>query len=81
MDKKLTAIQTLIQDMEALKKTKLYENSFKAINDCIALAYAQLDEEKENLEDAFTYAWTMKNQTDNDLFTESNHYFKETYKN
>jgi hypothetical protein len=38
MTKKLTSIQTLIQDMETLKKTKLYQGSFKAIDDCIALA-------------------------------------------
>jgi hypothetical protein len=49
MTKKLTSIQTLIQDMETLKKTKLYQGSFKAIDDCIALAYAQLDDEKNQL--------------------------------
>ena len=44
----MEAIRELINDMEALKKTKLYENSFKAIDDCIYLAYSKIYQQ-ENL--------------------------------
>lgn len=40
-------IKELINEMEALKKTKLYINSFKAIDDCIFLAYAKLNQIKK----------------------------------
>ena len=79
MDKKLTAIQTLIQDMEALKKTKLYENSFKAINDCIDLAYAQLDKERLNIIEAHEAG--QIDSCDQSFEDEAIDYFKETYKN
>jgi hypothetical protein len=42
----MEAIRELINEMEALKKTKLYENSFKAIDDCICLAYNKLSEQR-----------------------------------
>lgn len=42
----MTAIEELIKDFELLKKTKLYEHSFKSIDDCIVLAYAALEKEK-----------------------------------
>jgi hypothetical protein len=32
-----------------LKKTKLYEKSFKAIDDCIDLAYSKLETEKQHI--------------------------------
>lgn len=48
---KQTAIQELIQEFEQLKKTKLYEKSFKAIDDCIFLALAKLPKEKEQIID------------------------------
>ena len=41
----MTPIQELIHEMESLKKTKLYQGSFKAIQDCIHLAYAKIDKE------------------------------------
>lgn len=44
----MEAIRELINEMEALKKTKLYENSFKAIDDCIYLAYSKISQQ-ENL--------------------------------
>jgi hypothetical protein len=46
-NKKLTPIEELIQEMESLKSTKLYDVSFKAIEDCIHLAWAKLEKEKE----------------------------------
>ena len=36
-----TEFQRLIDDLEELKSTKLYENSFKAIDDCIHLLYSR----------------------------------------
>lgn len=45
----MTPIQELIQEMEELKKTKLYKESFKAIDDCIYLALAKLQMEKKQI--------------------------------
>lgn len=44
-----TNIEELILRMEQLKATKLYQGSFKAIDDCIHLAYAMLEMEKEQM--------------------------------
>ena len=46
-----TEFQRLIDDLEGLKSTKLYENSFKSINDCIHLLYSRKNyfEKLENL--------------------------------
>ncbi len=52
---KQTAIQEIIQEFEQLKKTKLYEKSFKAIDDCIFLALAKLPKEEEQIIDAIRY--------------------------
>jgi len=46
----MTALQELIKEFEELKKTKLYESSFKAIDDCIFLVNFKLQKEKDNLE-------------------------------
>lgn len=43
----MTAVEELIKEMQQLKDTKLYQGSFKAIDDCIHLAYAKLELEKE----------------------------------
>lgn len=48
---KQTAIEELIQEFEELKKTKLYKDSFKAIDDCIFLAYNKLPKQKETIID------------------------------
>ena len=45
-EERKTPIQELIEEMESLKKHKLYEGSFKAIDDCIHLAWAKLEKEK-----------------------------------
>jgi hypothetical protein len=37
----MTEFQRLIDDLEGLKSTKLYENSFKVIDDCIHLLYSR----------------------------------------
>jgi hypothetical protein len=37
----MTEFQRLIDDLEELKSTKLYENSFKVIDDCIHLLYSR----------------------------------------
>jgi hypothetical protein len=44
---KQTAVRELISEMEQLKETKLYTGSFKAIEDCLCLAYAKLEMEKQ----------------------------------
>jgi hypothetical protein len=46
----MTGLQELIIEFEELKKTKLYENSFKAIDDCIFLTINKLEKEKQYLE-------------------------------
>jgi hypothetical protein len=48
-------ITDLIKDMESLKSTKLYEASFKAIEDCVNLAYLKLDSEEKLLKDFFEH--------------------------
>ena len=50
---KQTTIQELISEMEQLKETKLYTGSFKAIEDCLCLAYAKLEIEKQQIIDSF----------------------------
>lgn len=40
-----TALEELIEEFEQLKKTKLYAESFKAIDDCIYLSIAKLEKE------------------------------------
>lgn len=49
----MTPLQELIQEMEELKKTKLYPESFKAIDECIHLAWAKLSKEKEEIVEAY----------------------------
>lgn len=49
----MTPLQELIQEMEELKKTKLYPESFKAIDECIHLAWAKLSKEKEEIDNAW----------------------------
>jgi hypothetical protein len=63
-DKIKTPIEELIQEMESLKSTKLYEGSFKAIEDCIHLAWAKLEKEKEYAKENFSEGWLLfkKNQ-------------------
>ena len=51
---KQTAVQELISEMEQLKETKLYTGSFKAIEDCLCLAYVKLEKEEEQIVDAIT---------------------------
>lgn len=49
----MTAIDQLIQDMQELKKTKLYASSFKAIDDCIFLAQYHKKNEKQNIVETY----------------------------
>lgn len=48
-----TALEELIEEFEQLKKTKLYAESFKAIDDCIYLAIAKLEREKEMITEVY----------------------------
>lgn len=47
----MTSIKELIEEFEQLKETKLYKESFKAIDDCIFLANNKLNKEKQEIED------------------------------
>ena len=47
-----TSLKQLINEMQDLKKTKIFNNSLKAIDECIDLAYAKLEIEKEQIVDA-----------------------------
>ncbi len=75
-NKKQTAIQELISEFEELKKTKLYETSFKAIDDCIALAYNKLAMEKERIETAFDVAYSFDH---NNSDPSAEQYYDKTY--
>jgi hypothetical protein len=71
-----TPIQELISEMEQLKETKLYTGSFKAIEDCLCLAYAKLEKEKQQIIDAFIgYDSDTK-----DNLEVAEQYYKETFK-
>jgi hypothetical protein len=54
----MTEFQRLIDDLEGLKSTKLYENSFKAIDDCIHLLYL-----RKNYFEKLEILYTIKMQT------------------
>jgi hypothetical protein len=69
-----TAIEQLISEFEELKKTKLYGTSFKGLDDCINLAYAKLELEKQQIIDAVNsqkqLGWDEKGQE----------YYEQTFK-
>jgi hypothetical protein len=71
-----TPIQQLISEMEQLKKTKLYTGSFKAIEDCLCLAYAKLEMEKQQIIDAFI---GYDSDTEDNLEV-AEQYYNETFK-
>ena len=50
---KQTAIQELISELKQLKQTKVLAHSLNAIDDCIHLAYAKLEMEKQQIVDSF----------------------------
>lgn len=78
-NKQQTAIQELISEFEELKRTKLYQTSFKAIDDCIALAYNKLAMEKEQIIDSYKQG---KYDGDADTYTEfafAEQYYDETF--
>jgi hypothetical protein len=49
MEKIQTAIQELISELKALKQTKVLMPSLNAIDDCINLAYAKIEVEKQQI--------------------------------
>lgn len=55
---KKTPMEILIEDLEQLKKTKLYAESFKAIDDCIYLATANLELEKKEMANIANLAYS-----------------------
>ena len=74
--KQQTALQELISEFEELKKTKLYQTSFKAIDDCILLAYNKVAMEKEQMGLCFLAGDDSELQ---DVTFEQ--YYRETYEN
>jgi len=82
MSNKQTAVQQLILEMEELKKTKLYQTSFKAIDDCIALAYNKLAIEQEQIQEAFKQGYECDEvdevfEIKETMFTAEGYYNKE----
>lgn len=73
MEKIQTAIQELISELKALKQTKVLMPSLNAIDDCINLAYAKIEVEKQQITNA--YRSGKINQLEN-----SEIYYKETFK-
>lgn len=51
-----TAIQELISELQALKQTKVLMPSLNAIDDCINLAYAKIEVEKQQITNCFEHA-------------------------
>jgi hypothetical protein len=49
----MTAVEELIKEFEQLKLTKLYEKSFKSIDDCIYLAMNKLELEQKQIYEAY----------------------------
>lgn len=72
----MTPLQELIKEMEELKGTKLYPESFKAIDECIYLAWAKLSKEKEEIVEA--YDSVCSDERGNILTGEQ--YYLETFK-
>jgi hypothetical protein len=52
----MTAINKLIEDMQELKKTKVYASSFKCIDDCLFLAEYHKKEERNQIIRAINYS-------------------------
>jgi hypothetical protein len=76
-----TAVQELISEFEELKKTKLYSISFKAIDDCINLAYAKLELEKQQIIDAVEETISEMNLYESFRTLESGEqYYEQTFK-
>jgi hypothetical protein len=81
-----TEFQRLIDDLEELKSTRLYENSFKAIDDCIYLLYSRKNyfeslEQKtsdKNL-DIINFINERKNLLKDDLSGEDSNIWISTY--
>ena len=65
---KQTAIQELISEFQDLKKTKLYEKSFKAIDDCIDLAYSKIETENQQIIDAHVAGHNAPSSTIKNFF-------------
>lgn len=49
----MTAVQELIAELKQLKQTKVLAHSLNAIDDCIHLAYAKMEKEQEQIENAW----------------------------
>jgi hypothetical protein len=80
MEKKQTAVEQLINEMESLLEQP-YVNPKNALNDCINLAYNKLQMEKEQIIKSYLdgdsngcgcYDWSTEEQAED--------YYKETYK-
>ena len=70
-----TPLKQLIDEMQDLKKTKIFNNSLKAIDECIDLAYAKLEIEKEQI----IKAYSSVNGFENLLKEDAEKYYNENY--
>jgi hypothetical protein len=77
---KQTAIHELISEMEQLKKTKLYTGSFKAIQDCLFLAYAKLEKEEQQIIDAYRSGIYDGGENVSNYNMDAQQYYNETFK-
>jgi hypothetical protein len=80
MEKKQTAVEQLINEMESLLEQP-YVNPKNALNDCINLAYNKLQMEKEQIVDAYGVK-TFQGRVDGvDLWLSQcgEQYYNETY--
>jgi hypothetical protein len=75
-----TAIEQLISEFEELKKTKLYYINFKAFDDCINLAYAKLELEKQQITKAFDDGFKDNSRFENPNYRDSEQYYEQTFK-
>lgn len=81
MEKIQTAIQELISELQALKQTKVLMPSLNAIDDCINLAYAKIEVEKQQIKEAYTEgAFEKMRHLDGKDFMMPTEYYNETFK-
>lgn len=80
MEKIQTAIQELISELKQLKQTKVLSHSLNAIDDCIHLAYAKLEMEKQQIINSHFTAQKENLQFWNEAKQEALEYYNETFK-
>jgi hypothetical protein len=75
--KNKTAIQELIEEIESLLD-KPYINPQNALNDCINLAFAKLEREKEQQKKSFVQGWESSGEAWG-VYMSFEHYYKTNF--